>query len=604
MANSENSPLSSASSSLSSLQTDDGDSGNASPNDSDIFDFDAINTDDLLQVEENSFSINSPGCLFENDPCLAYSPFVINTPGLNEHYSSPDDGYHSFSSSTECNTSPVSVESFGSSCPLLSQQSDNSDTSVRNVSLVVTGSLLTAVPVTAFTSTFRKPTIAPSNQGSEKTTRCQSNEKIYTAQEIKKMRNRESARASKEKQKSFIAELQKLINVKDSEVKSLLKQCQEKDSLIEILQEQNRNLMVSLAQHQVKLKELEARVSISNSLAETPKQPYLIKRDISVCPNTVVPISKSKLPMFIASPNKRACLAVLFCFFIFNFGINIHQEPSSIPGKSVINRRLLQVNDMSQDTRFEQDRSIYGEWDPLGFLKANKRRARNLNDQESVGYDQLTIPVAGDNSTLPSEECRNHYTNVSNSNRIVKELTQVIEHHQKLTTKSKAKSTRYSHKNPSLELQELFKKTSNPVLMKAMYDMLNSWERKDDTVYMFAFGSNEWFLPKSKQASNSSHDTKLLRPKMSLVMPALNNSELNLDTSDINEAFKNGNELSSLLGLYLMQIDCLVVDTHLLTYNTSSPDHKVDQNKGVNSLNNGFIPTGHQTFGPRRKQKT
>ena len=96
MANSEKSPRSSASSSLSSLQLDDGDSGNASPNDSDIFDFDAINTDDLLQVEVISYSINSPGCRFKNDPCSAYSPFVANTPGFNEHYKSPDDGYHFF----------------------------------------------------------------------------------------------------------------------------------------------------------------------------------------------------------------------------------------------------------------------------------------------------------------------------------------------------------------------------------------------------------------------------------------------------------------------------------------------------------------------------
>ena len=611
MTHSTDSPLLS---SFSSLQTDDGDSGNASPNDCDIFDFDSISADDLLHVEADLLSIDSSTCLFQDENNFPYSPFVFNAQNSGKPYNSPDDGYSSVSYSTDCITSPRSVDP-SDNAHLLSNQSVNNDVSINNVGpgTVMGSSLLTAVPVVnASNPTVCKPALYAQWSTQEANlkivTRFDSDDRKYTAQELRKMRNRESARASKEKQKNFIGGLQKSIKDQEKTINYLLKQCQEKDSLIEILQEQNKNLMLSLAQHQAKIKALETQKNdISNAIIQPAKQSYPINKVASVCPNTIVPMPKTKLCMFVSSPSKRVCLAALFCFFMINFGINnVRQEAATLTGKSVTSRRLLQVNndDIPRDSSFNQDGSLYGSWDPLHFLNSNRRKARNLkNDNENIAYDQLKISELTDNATIPSEECKNHYTNASNSNRIVKQLTQVIEYHQKLTTKSKTKATLNSKKDPSLELQELFKKTSNPALLKAMYNMLKSWERKDDTVYMFAFGSNEWFLPTSKQAANS-HDTKLLRPKMSLVMPALNNTELNLDTSSIKEAFKNGNDLSSLLGFYLMQIDCLVVDTHLLTYNNSNSDQKIKANETLNSFNDSIIQRKSLMFDHPRKSKT
>ena len=380
-------------------------------------------------------------------------------------------------------------------------------------------------------------------------------ERVYTAAELTKMRNREAAQISKQKQKNMV---DNLLNEKEITIQSLQKQISEKDSLILLLQKQNSDVMLSLAQLQVKYNELLQKY-------EKDKNALQISRNIPTQDaNVSIPVKRapeSQFKQLTSVPAKRTCLFAFLFIFLFNYGFYDNSQSQIGDTNSVTSRRLLESepdSDMSDEGSYAGNTGYI--YDPRLLFNRGKFRS-GIDPQDVVKYDEITKLQS---NTSLQQKCKDQmHSNSTHSYKVTRDLREGIKHYKKFTDKN----SKFDQEDPTMKLQQMLYKTPNGFLMKSIYEFLNSWERKDDTVYMFAFGSNEWFLPKANSSFNAS-STPPMRPKMSLLMPALNNSlEVNVPSrSHGNQGLYNTEFANSDRGLYLMQIDCLVMDTHLLPY--------------------------------------
>ena len=392
------------------------------------------------------------------------------------------------------------------------------------------------------------------------------NERVYSQEELRKMRNREHARNSKEKQKKMhklsIEALQNSLEEKENLIQSLKKQISEKDSLISLLQKQNNDTMLSLAQLQVKYTQLEE--SMCNQFVQRACSE---NKSLSFSANdSNIALSISKRPSDVhlkkivsTLPAKRTCLFAFLFIFLFNCGFYENNPPiPQFTETGITSRRLLEVDEGYQSTDKSSPESGGYIYDPRLLFR------RNGETQDVTSYDRLADSQL--NSTrYPG--CRDHmHSNSTHSYKITRDLTEAIKHHKKFNDKN----SKFIHVDPAMKLQQMLYNSPNGALMKSIYDLLRSWERKDDTVYMFAFGSNEWFLPETNGTLNGTTRT-VARPKMSLLMPALNNSvDVGRNSRAQNSQGLYSSEFAnSDLGLYLMQIDCIVMDTHFLPYEKS-----------------------------------
>ncbi|XP_023377250.1 cyclic AMP-dependent transcription factor ATF-6 alpha isoform X1 [Pteropus vampyrus] len=270
-----------------------------------------------------------------------------------------------------------------------------------------------------------------------------------------------------------------------------------------------------------------------------------------------------KLP----SPKRRAiCVMILLALVVLNCGpLSLLEQdpsrtnPSASPARQ--RRRLLGFSAQEQDT-------------PDGVIQQNGHRYGR-----SVPSDKALMVLSEEPLLyLPPPPCQ-PLVNATESLRLNHELRGWVHRHEVERTKSRRMT------NSELKtriLQGALEQDSGSQLMAVQYtettsirnsgrelqvyhasprsyhDFLDAIRRRGDTFYVVSFRRDHLLLPATTH-------NKTTRPKMSIVLPAVN----------INENVINGQDHEA-----MMQIDCQVMDTRILHIKSSSvPPYLRDQQR-------------------------
>ncbi|TRY98886.1 hypothetical protein DNTS_026547 [Danionella cerebrum] len=261
------------------------------------------------------------------------------------------------------------------------------------------------------------------------------------------------------------------------------------------------------------------------------------------------------------APKRRAvCLMVVVVFLVFNLGptsLLIGDKGSSIPASSTFNGRHLLGFSPESERKLESDKT---QTDPYNAV----------NRLEDVVSEQKALMVVKDPLYFRTTPPCQPPVNRTKCMKIAHELRGWVHRHEVERTKSRRMSntqqrgrgfmkaadkqnevpqiiteiqyTESSEKNPSSELQVYY------APHRSYNDFFDELNRRGDTFYVISFRRDHLLLPATNHNKGS-------RPKMSVVLPAMN----------YNESVIKDKEFE-----VMMQIDCEVLDTRILHIKSSS----------------------------------
>ncbi|XP_007480719.1 cyclic AMP-dependent transcription factor ATF-6 alpha isoform X2 [Monodelphis domestica] len=324
---------------------------------------------------------------------------------------------------------------------------------------------------------------------------------------------------------------------------------------------------------------LEARLKAALSENERlKKENGSLKRQLD---EVVSENQKLKVP----SPKRRAvCVMVVLAFIMLNYSpISVFERDSSTVISSMNpahhNRHLLGFS------ATEGQDSISKKID--GAIQKN-----NYRYDHSVSNDKALMVVTEEPLLyIPPPPCQ-PIINRTESLRLNHELRGWVHRHEVERTKSRRMSN--SQQQKTRVLQNSLEHGSNSQLMAVQYtettsirnsgselqvyyasprsyqDFFEAIRRRGDTFYVVSFRRDHLLLPATTH-------NKTTRPKMSIVLPAIN----------INENVINGQDYE-----VMMQIDCEVMDTRILHIKSSAvPPYLRDQQRNHTGPYFGSRPT-------------
>ncbi|XP_077012815.1 cyclic AMP-dependent transcription factor ATF-6 alpha isoform X2 [Tamandua tetradactyla] len=270
----------------------------------------------------------------------------------------------------------------------------------------------------------------------------------------------------------------------------------------------------------------------------------------------------------VPSPKRRAvCVMIVLAFIILNYGpMSILEEDSRTlnPGmNSAYQRRHL----LEFSAKEVQDTSD-------GIIQKNSYRY-----DHSISNDKALMVLTEEPLLyIPPPPCQ-PLINTTESLRLNHELRGWVHRHEVERTKSRRMT---NNQQKTRILQGALEQGSNSQLMAVQYtettsirnsgnelqvyyasprsyqDFFEAIRRRGDTFYVVSFRRDHLLLPATTH-------NKTTRPKMSIVLPAIN----------INENVINGQDYE-----VMMQIDCQVMDTRILHIKSSSvPPYLRDQQR-------------------------
>ncbi|XP_074077942.1 cyclic AMP-dependent transcription factor ATF-6 alpha isoform X2 [Macrotis lagotis] len=334
---------------------------------------------------------------------------------------------------------------------------------------------------------------------------------------------------------------------------------------------------------------LEARLKAALSENERlKKENGTLKRQLD---EVVSENQKLKVP----SPKRRAvCVMVVLAFIMLNYGpISMFERDSSTVTSNM--NPAHQSRHLLEFSATEGQDSVPREVD--GVIQKN-----NYRYDQSVSNDKALMVVTEEPLLyIPPPPCQ-PIINRTESLRLNHELRGWVHRHEVERTKSRRMSN--SQQQKTRVLQNSLEHGSNSQLMAVQYtettsirnsgselqvyyasprsyqDFFEAIRRRGDTFYVVSFRRDHLLLPATTH-------NKTTRPKMSIVLPAIN----------INENVINGQDYE-----VMMQIDCEVMDTRILHIKSSAvPPYLRDHQRNQTSSYFGSPPaapeaTAHVTF--------
>ncbi|XP_004688161.1 PREDICTED: cyclic AMP-dependent transcription factor ATF-6 alpha isoform X1 [Condylura cristata] len=287
----------------------------------------------------------------------------------------------------------------------------------------------------------------------------------------------------------------------------------------------------------------------------------------------------------VPSPKRRAiCVMVVLVFVILNFGpLSILEQDSRRMNPSM-NPASQRRHLLGFSAKEEQDTSE-------GIIQKNSYRY-----DHSVSNDKALMVLTEEPLLyIPPPPCQ-PLINTTESLRLNHELRGWVHRHEVERTKSRRMT---NNQQKTRILQGALEQGSNSQLMAVQYtettsisrnsgselqvyyasprsyqDFFEAIRRRGDTFYVVSFRRDHLLLPATTH-------NKTTRPKMSIVLPAIN----------INENVINGQDYE-----VMMQIDCQVMDTRILHIKSSSvPPYLRDQQRNQTSTFFSSPPAATET---------
>ncbi|XP_062048613.1 cyclic AMP-dependent transcription factor ATF-6 alpha [Lepus europaeus] len=319
---------------------------------------------------------------------------------------------------------------------------------------------------------------------------------------------------------------------------------------------------------------LEARLKAALSENEQlKKENGTLKRQLD---EVVSENQRLKVP----SPKRRAiCVMIVLAFVILNYGpMSILEQDSKRmkPGVNPANQRRHLLEFSAKEVQDTSD----------GIIQKN-----SYSYDHSVSNDKALMVLSEEPLLyIPPPPCQ-PLINTTESLRLNHELRGWVHRHEVERTKSRRMT---NHQQKTRILQGALEQGSNSQLMAVQYtettsisgnsgselqvyyasprsyqDFFEAIRRRGDTFYVVSFRRDHLLLPATTH-------NKTTRPKMSIVLPAIN----------INENVINGQDYE-----VMMQIDCQVMDTRILHIKSSSvPPYLRDQQRNQTNTFFGSPP--------------
>ncbi|XP_074122545.1 cyclic AMP-dependent transcription factor ATF-6 alpha isoform X2 [Sminthopsis crassicaudata] len=324
---------------------------------------------------------------------------------------------------------------------------------------------------------------------------------------------------------------------------------------------------------------LEARLKAALSENERlKKENGSLKRQLD---EVVSENQKLKVP----SPKRRAvCVMVVLAFIMLNYGpISMFERDSSTVTSNM---------NSAHQSRHLLGFSATEEQDSVPRKVAGAIQKNNYRYDQSVSNDKALMVVTEEPLLyIPPPPCQ-PIINRTESLRLNHELRGWVHRHEVERTKSRRMSN--SQQQKTRVLQNSLEHGSNSQLMAVQYtettsirnpgselqvyyasprsyqDFFDAIRRRGDTFYVVSFRRDHLLLPATTH-------NKTTRPKMSIVLPAIN----------INENVINGQDYE-----VMMQIDCEVMDTRILHIKSSAvPPYLRDHQRNQTSSYFGSPPS-------------
>ncbi|XP_069497388.1 cyclic AMP-dependent transcription factor ATF-6 alpha [Ambystoma mexicanum] len=327
---------------------------------------------------------------------------------------------------------------------------------------------------------------------------------------------------------------------------------------INVIRRQERMIKNRESAFQSRRKKKEYMQAMESRLRAALAENEKLKKENGSLQKLLEDMEAENIRLKVTAPKRRTvCLMIVVAFVMLNFSpfSLFEKDPSTFPGRGGPvhhNRHLLGFSPGEEQNR---DQNV-----PV-----------NIGYEQSVSNDKALMVVKEEALIYipqPPPPCQPQ-VNRTESRRLAQELRGWVHRHEVERTKSRRMSNHQSKTRVVQKTQEKSNEQSQLVTMqysdmsvknpgnelqvyyaspRSYQDFLEALRRRGDTFYVVSFRRDHLLLPATNR-------NKTTRPKMSIVLPAMN----------INENVINGQDYE-----VMMQIDCEVMDTRILHIKASS----------------------------------
>ncbi|XP_033919771.1 cyclic AMP-dependent transcription factor ATF-6 alpha isoform X2 [Melopsittacus undulatus] len=333
---------------------------------------------------------------------------------------------------------------------------------------------------------------------------------------------------------------------------------------VNVLRRQQRMIKNREAAFQSRKKKKEYMLGLEARLEAALLENEKLKKENSTLKRQLDEIVSENEKLKVSSPKRRTlCVMAILAFIMLNYGpLSVFEkDPNGVDSTASSNHRTRNLLEFSARQEFSTAQKIPGDIIP----EKSNRSGRSVSDNKAlmIVSEEPLLYISP-----PPPPCQ-PLINRTESLRLNHELRGWVHRHEVERTRSRRLSNNQQQK--ARVTQSSLSKKADSQLMAMPYtdtslrnsgnelqvyyasprsyqDFFEAIRRREDTFYVVSFRRDHLLLPATAH-------NKTRRPKMSIVLPAVN----------INENVINGQDYE-----VMMQIDCEVMDTRILHIKSSS----------------------------------
>ncbi|KAM6261994.1 cyclic AMP-dependent transcription factor ATF-6 alpha isoform 2-T2 [Porphyrio hochstetteri] len=333
---------------------------------------------------------------------------------------------------------------------------------------------------------------------------------------------------------------------------------------INVLRRQQRMIKNRESAFQSRKKKKEYMLGLEARLEAALQENEKLKKENSTLKRQLDEVVLENQKLKVSSPKRRTlCVMVILAFIMLNYGpLSVFErDPNGVDSTASSSHRTRNLLEFSASQESSTARKISGDIIP----DKSNRYDRSVSDNKAlmIVSEEPLLYISP-----PPPPCR-PLINRTESLRLNHELRGWVHRHEVERTRSRRLSNNQQQK--ARVMQSSLSEKADSQLMAMPYtdtrlrnsgnelqvyyasprsyqDFLEAIRRREDTFYVVSFRRDHLLLPATTH-------NKTRRPKMSIVLPAVN----------INENVINGQDYE-----VMMQIDCEVMDTRILHIKSSS----------------------------------
>ncbi|XP_015724952.1 cyclic AMP-dependent transcription factor ATF-6 alpha isoform X1 [Coturnix japonica] len=334
---------------------------------------------------------------------------------------------------------------------------------------------------------------------------------------------------------------------------------------INVLRRQQRMIKNRESAFQSRKKKKEYMLGLEARLEAALLENEKLKKENSTLKRQLDEVVLENQKLKVSSPKRRTlCVMVILAFIMLNYGpLSIFEkDPNGVDSTVSSNHRTRNLLEFSASKEPSPAHKI-----PIDII------SEKINRYDNSVSDNKALMIVSEEPLLyitpPPPPCQ-PLINRTESQRLNHELRGWVHRHEVERTRSRRKSNNQHQKARVMQSSVSEKVHSQLMTMpytdtslsrnsgnelqvyyaspRSYQDFFEAIHRKEDTFYVVSFRRDHLLLPATTH-------NKTRRPKMSIVLPAVN----------INENVINGKDYE-----VMMQIDCEVMDTRILHIKSSS----------------------------------